>query len=169
MSHPSQTPSTIGELSCISNVEPWFMGVTINSVSTGRQAGAEYLLLDSGAQLHACPITYPGQKIHLPDPEIHTARGARLQHDGGRLATYKLPEGLNNASVFSTIVQCRNRFFLLVVLPSRGTGVIFVQTLGHCSFLTRSRRNTAKHRCTRKRVRSLSEDDGCTFVDSWCE
>ena len=38
------------------------MGVTINSVSTRRQAGAECLLLDSGAQLHACPITYPGQK-----------------------------------------------------------------------------------------------------------
>ena len=38
------------------------MGVTINSVSTRRQAGAEYLLLDSGAQLHACPIKYPGQK-----------------------------------------------------------------------------------------------------------
>ena len=69
------------------------MGVTINSVSTGRQAGAEYLLLDSGAQLHACPITYPGQKIPLPDPEIHTASVARLQHDGGRLVTYKLAEG----------------------------------------------------------------------------
>ena len=45
--------------------------VTLHSVSTGRQAGAEYLLLDSGAQLHACPITYPGQKIPLPDPGIH--------------------------------------------------------------------------------------------------
>ena len=67
------------------------MGVTINSVSTGRQAGAEYLLLDSGAQLHACPITYPGQKIHLPDPGMHTASGPRLQHDGGRLVTYELP------------------------------------------------------------------------------
>ena len=62
-------------------------------VSTRRQAGAEYLLLDSGAQLHACPITYPGQKIPLPDPGIHTASGARLQHDGGRLVTCKLPEG----------------------------------------------------------------------------
>ena len=69
------------------------MGVTVNSVSTGRHAGAEYLLLDSGAQLHACPITYPGQKIPLLDPGIHTASGARLQHDGGRLVTYKLPEG----------------------------------------------------------------------------
>ena len=39
------------------------------------------------------------------------------------------------------------------------TGVIFVQTLVHTSFLTRSRRNTAKHSCTRKRVCSLSE--GC--------
>ena len=30
------------------------MGVTLNSVSSiRRQAGAEYLLLDSGAQLHA--------------------------------------------------------------------------------------------------------------------
>ena len=70
------------------------MGVTINSVSPIRsQAGAEYLLLDSGAQLHDCPITYPRQKIPLPDPGIHTASGARLQHDGGRLVTYKLPEG----------------------------------------------------------------------------
>ena len=69
------------------------MGVTVNSVSTRRQAGAEYLLLDSGAQLHACPIKYPGQQVPLFDPGIHTASGARLQHDGGRLVTYKPPEG----------------------------------------------------------------------------
>ena len=55
VSYPSQTPSTIGEPSCNSNVEPWIMGVTMNSVSTRRQPGAEYLLLDC-AQLHACPI-----------------------------------------------------------------------------------------------------------------
>ena len=77
------------------------MGVTLNSVpSTRRQAGAEYLLLDSGAQLHACPITYPGQKIPLPDPGIHTASGARLQHDGGRQVTYKLPEGRSRRVLF---------------------------------------------------------------------
>ena len=70
------------------------MGVTINSVSsTRRQAGAEYLLLDSGAQLHACPIKYPGQQVPLLDPGIHTASGARLQHDGGRPVTFKLSEG----------------------------------------------------------------------------
>ena len=70
------------------------MGVTINAVSsTRRQADAEYLLLDSGAQLHACPIKYPGQKVPLLDPGIHIASGARLQHDGGRLVTIKLPEG----------------------------------------------------------------------------
>ena len=34
-SYPSQTPSTVGHLSCTSNVEPWIMGVTINSVPTG--------------------------------------------------------------------------------------------------------------------------------------
>ena len=55
VSYPSQDQSVIGELSCISSVDPWIMGVTINSVSSiRRQAGAEYLLLDSGAQLHAC-------------------------------------------------------------------------------------------------------------------
>ena len=42
--YPSQTPSTIGELSCNSFVELWIMGVTINSTSTRRQAGGEYLL-----------------------------------------------------------------------------------------------------------------------------
>ena len=91
--YPSQTPSTIGELSFNSFVDPWIMGVTINSTSTRRQAGGEYLFLDSGAQHHACPIKYPGQKVPLPDPGIHTASGARLKHDGGRLVTYKLQEG----------------------------------------------------------------------------
>ena len=70
------------------------MGVTINSVSpTRRQAGAEYLLLGSGVQLHACPIKYPGQIVPLPDPGIHTSSGAPLQHYGGRLVAFKLPEG----------------------------------------------------------------------------
>ena len=40
VSYPPQTPSTIGELLCHSNVEPCIMGVTINSVSTRRQSGA---------------------------------------------------------------------------------------------------------------------------------
>ena len=71
--YPSQDPSVVGELSCISSVDPRIMGVTLNSVSSiRRQAGAEYLLLDSGAQLHACPITYPGQKIPLLEPGVHT-------------------------------------------------------------------------------------------------
>ena len=76
------------------------MGVTINSVSIRRQAGAEYLLLDCGAQLHACPISYPGQKIPLFDPGIHTASGATLQQDGGRLVTYKFPEGRTIRVIF---------------------------------------------------------------------
>ena len=93
VSYLSQDPSVIGELSCIPSVDPWIMGAPNSVSSTRRQAGAEYVLLDSGAQLHASPITYPGQKIPLPYPGIHTASGARLQHDGGRLVTYKLPEG----------------------------------------------------------------------------
>ena len=132
------------------------MGVTINSVSTRRQAGVEYLLLHSGAQLHACPITYPGQKIHLPDPGIHTASGARLQHDGGRLVTYKLPEGRTMRVLFHACVV-QKPILSLGCLAQQGTGVIFVQTLVHCTFLTKSRRNTAKHSCTKKRVCSLSK------------
>ena len=61
VSYLSQTPSTLGALPCNSNVEPWIMCVTINSFSSRRQAGAEYLLLDIDAQLHACPIKNPGQ------------------------------------------------------------------------------------------------------------
>ena len=41
------------------------MGVTINSVSTRRQAGAEHLLLDSGAQLHACLILESTPHVEL--------------------------------------------------------------------------------------------------------
>ena len=64
VSYPWQDPSTLGELSSTSNVDLWIMGVTNNCVSTRRQAGAaEYLLLDSGAQLHACPIKYQDKNI----------------------------------------------------------------------------------------------------------
>ena len=124
-------------------------GVTINSVSIGTQAGADYLLLDSGAQLHACIITYPGQKILLPDPGIHTASSARLQHDGGRPT--------NNSSAFPLLCSSETNS-VSGLSCSAGDWVIFVQTLVHCSFLTRSRRNTAKHSCTRKRLCSLSKE-----------
>ena len=72
-----------------------------NQFRTRRQAGAECLLLGSGAQLRACPIKYPGEREYRGlDPGTHTASGARLQHDGGRLVTYKLPEGLTIRVLF---------------------------------------------------------------------
>ena len=78
--YPSQTPSTIGEVSCNSNVEPWIMGVTINSVSsTRRQIWCRVLrFLTVVHSFSSCPIKYPGQKVPLPDPGIHTASGVRL-------------------------------------------------------------------------------------------
>ena len=82
---PSQTPSTIDALWCNPDVEQkgWIMGVTIHSLSfRRRQAGAEYLLLDSGAQLHECPRMYPGHRVPLSDTGLHTASEVRLQHDG---------------------------------------------------------------------------------------
>ena len=67
---------------------------SLDDASTRRQAGAEYLLLDSGAQLHAFPIKYQDEESRCLTPRIHTVSGARLQHDGGRLVvTFKLPEG----------------------------------------------------------------------------
>ena len=36
----------------------------------------------------------------MPNPGIHTASGARLQHDGGRLVTYKFPERLTIRVLF---------------------------------------------------------------------
>ena len=99
------------------------MGVTINSVSTWRRAGAEYLLLDSGAQLHGFPIKCLGQTVPLLDPGIHTASGDRLHFQKDE-----------QFECFSTRVQSRNQFCLLVVSSSRGTGVIFVQTLVHSLF-----------------------------------
>ena len=87
------------------------MGVTINSVSTRGQVGAEYLLLDSGAQLHACPIKYPGQKVPLLDRGIHTAS--------------ELDSNMTEDDWCHTRLQFRNQSCLLVVV--------------HCSFLARSR------------------------------
>ena len=107
------------------------MGLTLKYVSSiRRQAGAECLLLDSGAQLHACPITYPGQTKPFPDPGIHTASGARLQHDAGRVVTHKLPEGRTFRVLFrARAVQ--KPILSLGRLAQQGSGVIFVQTLEH--------------------------------------
>ena len=93
------------------------------------------------------------QDKKIPLPATHTVSGARLQHDWW-LANFQKDSQFER---FSTRVQFRNPSCVLVVSLSRGTGVIFVQTLVHCSFLTRSRRNTAKLSCTRNRVCSLSK------------
>ena len=95
------------------------------------------LLLDSGAQFHACPIPYPGQKIPLPDPGFHTASGARLQHDGGRLVTYKLPKGRTTRVLFNACA---------VQKPILSLGCLAQQGFWSDHWYTvLSRRNTAKH------------------------
>ena len=66
----------------------------IQCLPQGHKLVQSVCFLTRGAQLHACPIKYPGQKVPLFDPGIRTACGARLQHDGGRLVTYKLPGAL---------------------------------------------------------------------------
>ena len=102
---------------------------------------------------------YPGQRAQLLDPGFHTAIGARVQHDGGRLVMFNLPEGRTIRAMF------KNPSSLSVVSLSRGTGVIFAPTQVHSSFLTRSRPNTAKHSCTREKLCSLSS--GCWWCLWW--
>ena len=75
--------------------------------------------LDSGAQLHAFPIKYPGEKVPLPDPGIRTASGARLQHNGGRLVTYKLPEKRTIRVLFHCSSETNSTSWL-----SRSAGVL---------------------------------------------
>ena len=133
--------------------------MTVKSMSSvKRQAGAEYLLLDSGTQLHACPISYPRQKVPLLGPGIHITSGARLQHD------VQTSRRTDNSNAFHACAV-QKPIFSLDRLPQQvGTGVIFSQTLVHCSFLTRSRRSPVKHSRTRKRVCSLSK--GCLLRPS---
>ena len=137
------------------------MGVTINSVSSKRrQAGAEYLLLDSGAQLHACPIKYPGKKVPLLDLGIHTASGARLKHDGGRLVTFKLLGGRTSPVLFHAC-EVQKPILSLGCLAQQGCWSD-LRALVHCSYSqTQLRKEASFVPCQR--------DDGCTFVDSWCE
>ena len=118
------------------------MGVTINSVSTmRRQAGAEFVLLDSGAQLHAC-----------------TASGA-FQFDGGRLVTYKLREGRTIRVLFLRVCSSETNFVSLGCLEQQVYWSDLRADTGTLSFLKRPRRNAATHSCTMKRVCSLS--NGC--------
>ena len=119
--------------------------------STRRQTGVDYLLLDGGTQLQACPIKYLGFEIPRPDPGIHTANGVRFQHDGGRTVTFKLPEGRTIRVLFHAC-EVQKPSYVLVVVLNRCTGVIIPQTQVHCSFLTRFEHNTARHSCIRKKV-----------------
>ena len=131
------------------------MGVTLNTVSSiKRQDGAEYLLRDSGAQLHACPLTYPGQQIPLPDPGVHTASGARLQHDGGRLVTYKLPEGRTIRVLFHACAV-QKPILSLGRLAQQGYWSDLRADTGTL-FLPDKIQTKRSHSCTRKRVCSLS-------------
>ena len=145
---------------------------TTQSIKTERQTGAEYLLLDSGTHLHACPITCPGQKILLPDPGIHTANGARLQHDGGRLVTYKLPEG-PTIRVFFHACAVQKPILSLGCLAQQGYWSDLLADTGTLFFIHKIQ---TKHSQTQPptvaqgREFVLGQRDvGCAHDDSWSE
>ena len=145
------------------------MGVTINSVSSRRQAGAEYLLLDSGAQLHACPIKYPGQEVPLLDPGIHTASGAPLQHDGGRLVTYKLPEG-RTIRVLYHACAVQKPILSLGCLAQQGYRSDLRADTGTLFFPDKTQTKHSQSHLHKERELVLCQRDvNCALVDSWCE
>ena len=85
VSYPSQYPSVVGELSCISSVDPVDRGCVtqFRVYPQGDKLVPSICFLTVAHSYNACPLTYPGQKIPFLDLGIHTASGARLQHDGG--------------------------------------------------------------------------------------
>ena len=118
VSCPSQTPSATQAFWCTSDVQQKGLdhdtGRSDNHFllsSTRRRSGAEYLLLDSGAQLHACPIKHPGQRGRLFDRGILEARWVR----------FKLPEGRTVRVLFHA---CHVRKTHYLFWLSRSTGVL---------------------------------------------
>ena len=94
------------------------MGLTINSVSfLRRQVGAEYLLVDSGVQLHAPPIKYLGQIVPFRDPAIHR-EWSRLRTSGEIQTSRKQ----NRTSAFSMPARFKNPSSLLVVSLTKCSG-----------------------------------------------
>ena len=112
VSYPSQDPSVVGELSCISSVDLWIMGVTLNSVSsTRKQAGAEYLFLDM----------YPGQKIPLPDPGIPHSKWSKITTRRRTTGDIQTSRRTNNQSTFPRVCSAEPNS---VSGPSRSTRVL---------------------------------------------
>ena len=60
------------------------------------------------------------KKVPLLDPGIHTASGARLQHDGGRLGDVSNFQKDGQFECFSTRVQFRNPSCLFFCLAQQG-------------------------------------------------
>ena len=111
-----------------------------------RQAGAECLLPDSGTQLHARPITYPG----ILKSTLQVELDSNMTEDGWSHTNFRKDEQFE---CFSRRVQFRDHFCFLVVSLSRGTRVIDLRAYsGTLFFLGKIQTITAKHSCTRKRV-----------------
>ena len=145
------------ELSRAPDVEQtgWITGVTINSVSsTRRQVGAEKLLLNTVHSFTHVRSEYPRQRVP------YTASGARLQHDGGRFVTSRLPSG-RTIRVLSHACKFQR--------PILSVGCLAQQV--HCSDLT----GTFSFLGSRTQ---LHKEESLFFVkgmlngalgDSWCE
>ena len=104
------------------------MGVAINYVSTGKEAGAEYLFL---TVVHS--FTFVRSRIQDKRHRWLILESIRkVEHDSN----------MTEDELFHACAV-QNPFLSLGRLAQQGTGVIFVQILEHCSCLTRPRRNEA--------------------------
>ena len=116
---PSQSPSVIDASWCNSGAVGRARRLDFD-LEGSMCSGKEYLLLDSCAQIPACPIDYPGESV--VDRPWSPYRDER-----------------------SEFFLCRNPFFPSVVLQNEGIGVILALTRAPCIFQT-----TVRFHCTMK-------------------
>ena len=143
-------------------------GCDINSVSTGRQAGAEYLLLDSGARLHACPITFQDKRYRclILESTLQEEHDSNMTEDDWWHKNFQKDEQFE---CFSTRVQFRNHFSLLVV----SLGSVLERSSCRHWYTVLSWQDpyeTQPNTVAQRRELVLCQrNDGCALVDSWCK
>ena len=93
------------------------------------------MLQDSGAQIHACPIEFLGQKKVLwTDPGIHTVNGAGLKHDRGRLYDSSFRRNQQSECFFHACDVQKPSLPPRMSCKAFVFGVIFALTRAHCIF-----------------------------------
>ena len=127
LSIPSQTPSVIDAIWCnsgehLEGQDSWLFDLVVchSLNSEMRRPGAEYLLLDSGAQIHACPIKYPGEKSVIDRPWHPHSERITTQTRRWTLGQIHASARTNDPSSFSCL-RCAETYSFLGCLAKQGS------------------------------------------------